>query len=614
VRPASTLDRQEAVRQRRLSRRALLLGGSQLAAFGLLAGRMYQLQVLESERYRVLADRNRISLRLEVASRGLILDRFGRPLAQSRSVYRIAVVPEEADDLRAVIDRLNELLPLAPGRREKVLELAAHQRSFIPIVTYENLSWPEIARVSVHAADLPGVDIAEVQQRAYPLGEVGAHIVGYVGAVSQAELTGDPVLSLPDFQIGKSGVEKVYDRQLRGVAGRRELEVNAVGRVVRELSRAPEQTGDTLHMALDSELQRTATALFGEETGAAVVMDAHNGEVITLASCPSFDPDLFAGGIAPKAWQALLSAPNSPLVNKAIAGQYAPGSTFKLVVALAALEAGVVNTGTTFHCSGALELGDGKFHCWRRGGHGRVNLHTGMVQSCDVYFYEVARQLGIDGIAAMARRLGMGETLGIDLPGERGGLIPDKDWKRRRLDQGWHIGETLIAGIGQGYVLATPLQLAVMTARLVNGGKAVVPRMMLSGNAGEPPGETASLGVSETSLSTVLRAMVGVTSDPRGTARGAQIRVPGLEMGGKTGTSQVRRISARERLSGVIANRDRLREHRDHALFVGFAPVSQPRLVTAVVVEHGGGGSAVAAPIARDLLRGAQLRLRREIL
>ncbi len=293
-------------------------------------------------------------------------------------------------------------------------------------------------------------------------------------------------------------------------------------------------------------------------------------------------------------------------MNKAIAGQYAPGSTFKMVVALAALEFGLITERTAFHCPGFLEVGDGRFHCWNRRGHGRVDMNTGIVQSCDVYFYEVARRVGIDRIAAMARKLGLGEPLGIDLPGELPGLIPDKAWKRRRLDQPWQIGDSLIAGIGQGYVLTTPLQLAVMTARLSNGGRAIMPRLLANGAADE---QASSLGIDGAHLDAIVRAMIGVTSDARGTARASQIPAEGMHMGGKTGTSQVRRISAKERSSGILKNTERQRYHRDHALFVGFAPIAAPRFAVSVVVEHGGGGSTAAAPIARDLLLEAQLRL-----
>lgn len=598
-------ERLAAARRRQLSRRALLLGGLQAGGFALLAGRMYQLQVLDSDRYRTLADKNRIGVRLDVAPRGVIVDRNGQPLALNRTTYRVAVVPERAGQLDAVLSRLSELVPLEEERKAAVLEQAGRQRGFVPVVVYDNLSWEQIAKIGVHGPQVPGVEIAATQQRFYPEGAVGAHVIGYVGEVAKRDLTGDPVLSLPDFRIGKAGVERNYDLKLRGSAGRREVEVNAVGRVIRELKRVPEEPGGTLRLALDAQQQRLAAGSFGGETGAAVVMDAHSGEVLAMASEPSFDPAGFTQGIGEKEWAALLSAPDAPLVNKAIAGQYAPGSTFKMIVALAALEAGIVTPKTSFFCGGHLELGQGRFHCWHRGGHGTVDLYDGIVQSCDVYFYEVARRLGIERIAAMARKFGFGSTLGIDLPGELPGLMPDKEWKERRFGQPWQIGESLIAGIGQGYVLATPLQLAVMTARLINGGRAVTPTLLRRSN---PAPAAAMPGISPANLQIIVDAMIGVTTDGSGTARAAQIPAPDMRMGGKTGTSQVRRISTRERQTGVLKNSERPREHRDHALFVGFAPIEAPRFVAAVIVEHGGGGSTAAAPVARDLLLQAQLR------
>lgn len=608
--PRSVQDKLNEQRRQGVSRRAMLLGGLQLAGFGVLAGRMYQLQVVESDRYAVLADRNRISIRFSVAARGLIVDRFGQPLADNRISYRIAVIPEQAGDLTVLLDRLDRLVPLPAEQRERILELASRQRSFVPVVTHKNLSWADIARVATRSADLPGVDIAATNERVYPQKDLSAHVVGYVGAVSKDDLTGDPVLSLPDMRIGKSGVERVYDAQLRGVAARRQVEVNAVGRVIRELDQIPAKSGATVDLSLDAELQRYGASLFGRQTGAAVVMHIQTGEILAMISRPSFDPGLFPDGISHANWNRLLNAPDAPLVNKAIAGQYAPGSTFKMLVALAGLESGQISAQTAVHCDGVMELGDGRFHCWHRRGHGRMTLYDAIVQSCDVYFYEVARRIGIERIATMARKFGLGQALGIDLPGEQPGLVPDKEWKRARFDQPWQVGESLIAAIGQGYVLATPLQLAVMTARLVNGGRPVRPTLQTVAHAGEA--DQPGLDLAPSSLALVRRAMEGVTTVPSGTAVAAQIADERLRMGGKTGTSQVRRISPQERRLGVLRNEQRPREERDHALFVGFAPLDAPQLAVSVIVEHGGGGSRVAAPIAAELLRVAQMRLARQ--
>ena len=603
----STADRLNEKQRQGVSRRAVFLGGVQLAGFGLLAGRMYQLQVLEADRYAMLADENRINVRFSVPTRGLIVDRFGQPLATNRTTYRIAVVPEQAGDLKAVLDRLHRLAPIPANHRERILDQARRQRAFVPIVTHNNLTWADIAHVAARSADLPGVEITATDERIYPQGDLSAHVVGYVGAVSKDDLTGDPVLTLPDLRIGKSGIERVYDTQLRGEAGRRQVEVNAVGRVIRELNREPDKPGGTVRLSIDAELQRYGASLFGDRTGAAVVMHVHTGEVLALISRPSFDPGLFPGGISHAEWNRLLNASDAPLVNKAIAGQYAPGSTFKMLVALAGLESGQITTQTNFHCSGMLEFGNGRFHCWHRSGHGRMDMHSAIVQSCDIYFYEIARRIGIERIAAVARKFGLGSRLGIDLPGEQPGLIPDKDWKRERFGTAWQAGESLIAGIGQGYVLTTPLQLAAMTAALVNGGKAVRPTVTALTPQHLP--DSIALELPPSGLDTIRKAMVGVTTEQAGTASGAQITHERFQMGGKTGTSQVRRISQVERLTGVLRNEERPREERDHALFVGFAPLDTPELAVSVIVEHGGGGSRVAAPIASELLHRAQVRL-----
>ena len=609
-------------RQKVLTRRALMLGAGQLGLVGALAGRLYYLQVVQADRYRVLADDNRISIRLLPPPRGEIVDRLGVPLAINEKNYRVVIVREQSGNVPVTLERLGRIIDLPEREVRRVLRDMRRKRAFVPITVRENLSWEEVSRVEVSAPDLPGISIEVGLTRFYPYAEQAAHVLGYVAAVSESELTGDPLLELPDFRIGKNGIEKVHDQHLRGKAGTSQVEVNALGRVIRELSREEGQPGRRIEITLDMELQRFAMNRLGEESAAAVIMDVHNGDVLALASTPGFNPNAFNRGLTPNEWEELISNERGPLTNKAIAGQYAPGSTFKMVVALAALETGVISPGQRVFCPGHLELGDTRFHCWKRPGHGHMDMHDAIKHSCDVYFYEVSKRLGIARIAAMAERLGLGQTLGFDLPGERPGLIPTREWKQARMGKPWHQGETLIAGIGQGYILTTPLQLAVMTARLVNGGIAVTPHLTrhLPGQGGLQtvalpgalPGSEGgfpSLGIAQEHLRLVHTAMAAVTNDPNGgTAYRARIAEAGMEMGGKTGTAQVRRITMAERLTGVRKNEDLPWRHRDHALFVGYAPVNAPRYCCAVIVEHGGGGSAVAAPIARDLLIETQRR------
>lgn len=593
-----------------LGRRAALLAGGKVILLSALVGRMYYLQVIQSEKYITLAEDNRINLRLLPPPRGLITDRFGVPVATNQQNYRVLLTAENTYDVEASLDILAKIVPLAPHERRRILREVKRQRSFVPVTLKENLSWDEVARIELNIPDLPGLSTDVGQTRFYPYAADCAHLLGYVSAPSEAEIDGDPLLTLPGFRVGKAGVEKVHDLKLRGIGGSSEVEVNAYGRVIRELARNEGQPGTEIQLTIDIELQKMASARMGEESASAVVMDVHNGDVLAMVSTPAFDPNAFAKGLTSEQWQELVGNPMAPLTNKVIAAQYAPGSTFKGLVALAALEKGLATPATRASCIGYVALGDAKFHCWKKGGHGGLDMMGGIAQSCDVYFYELARRIGIERIAAMARRFGMGAPLGLDLPHEQPGLIPSREWKRAVTGESWSMGETMILGIGQGYILTTPLQLAVMGARLVNGGFAVKPRLARgtgpSGPAPDPVFE--SMGLAPQNLAFVRSAFEAVVNERRGTAYNARIKQPGFEMGGKTGSVQVRRISKAERETGIRKNKDLPWKERDHALFVGFAPVQAPRYVAAVIVEHGGGGAAVAAPIARDILHEAQKR------
>ena len=607
--------RGETGRANLFTRRAIIVGGAQALLTAGLAGRLYQLQVVDSERYQVLADENRINMQLLPPARGRIFDRFGQVLAENRLNYRLIVVPEAALDLDKALDEIAALVPIEDHDRERVLREARRKQQFVPITVRENLTWEEVSQIEVNAPDLPGVMIDVGSRRLYAFGRDTVHIVGYVGAVNESdlELTDDPLLTLPDFRIGKNGAEKVLESSLRGEAGSRQVEVNAFGRVIRELNRRTGRPGDDQMLTIDLGLQQYVAARFGDESGSAVVLDVHSGEILALASMPSYDPNLFTSGISQRQWRELIGHPRFPLSNKAIAGQYSPGSTFKVVVALAALESGELSPHHRFFCNGSLKLGKRRFRCWRRYGHGHVDMVKGLKESCDVYFYEVAKRVGIDRIATMSERFGFGEKLNIELPGEKPGLVPTREWKLAMIGEPWQGGETLVVGIGQGYLLTTPLQLAVMVARIANGGIAVEPRILAEViREGQPIQQErenfAPMGISPTHFDIVREGMLKVVNDPKGTAYGARIEEPALAMAGKTGSVQVRRISEREHRTGVTRNEDRPWEERDHALFVAYAPLERPRYGVAVVVEHGGNGGTVAAPIARDILREVQRR------
>lgn len=594
----------DSERHKLFSRRAAMLAGGKTVLLSTLVGRMYYLQVIEAERYKTLADENRINLRLLPPPRGPILDRNGFAMADNQQNYRALVIPEQAGDLSHTLALLSKIIPLSEGDWRRILRDAQRKRAFVPITVRENLNWGDVARIEVNMPDLPGVLIDVGQSRNYMFGEETAHVLGYVAAVSEREMTGDPLLELPGFRIGKAGVEKVYDQVLRGSGGSSQVEVNALGRVIRELARQEGEPGSEVRLTIDLDLQRFVAERLGDHSASAVVMDVHTGEVLAMVSTPSFDPGLFNKGLDQEQWDALVHNEKAPLTNKSIAGQYAPGSTFKMAVALAALEKGAMTPETKVHCSGSTKLGNAEFHCWKRGGHGTMNMHSALEQSCDVYFYEAAKRTGIDRIAAMGRKLGLGETLGIDLPGEKHGLLPSRKWKMGAYGVPWQLGETLIAGIGQGFILATPLQLAVMTARLSNGGFRVSPHLMEDANKAEGnlTPNLESLGLPPEHLAVVRGGMNAVVNGTFGTAKRSKISYPGYEMAGKTGTVQVRRITKLEREQGVVKNKDLPWKERDHAIFVGFAPVDNPRFAVSVVVEHGGGGSSVAAPLAKDIL------------
>jgi penicillin-binding protein 2 len=596
----------EGADDRRVTRRGLFLMGAQLAFGAVLAYRMRQLQVVETERYRLLAEENRINLHLIPPVRAEIFDRAGEPLALNRQNYRVVMIREQAGDVEMMLDKLGLIIDIPDHRRRRVLKEMRQKSAFVPVSVAEFLDWQDFAAVNANLPSLSGVQPEVGLSRTYPNGLLTAHIVGYVGRVTEKELeaqeTPDPVLQLPDFQIGKTGVERAIEADLRGQAGTRRIEVNAMGRVIREIDRIEGAAGADLHLTLDLGLQDYARERLAQESAAVVVMDVTNGDLMALASNPTYDPNLFVRGISTKDWNQLLNDKYRPLANKWASGMYPPGSTFKMMVSLAALEAGVVGADERVFCNGSMKLGNRRFHCWRRGGHGHVHLTQSLQQSCDVYYYEMAKRAGIERIAEMARRFGLGAEADLPIPALRSGLIPDKAWKKKSYDEAWQIGDSLNSAIGQGFVLATPLQLAVMTARLASG-KGVHPRLIRArGGVPLPVAQPTDLGIRPQNLALVRQGMFDVVNSRRGTARRSRIADEMMAMAGKTGTSQVRNITKQERAAGVTRNEDLPWERRDHALFVCFAPYDEPKYAVAVVVEHGGGGSKAAAPIARDVM------------
>ncbi|MFO7919741.1 penicillin-binding protein 2 [Rhodobacteraceae bacterium W635] len=591
---------------RAISRRSMVMGGLMLATSGALAARMRYLQVERASDFRLLAEENRINIQLLPPARGLIYDREGRVLANNEQNYTVVMVRENADDVDAVLDRLSRIVRIDMRDLARAREEMMARAPFVPVTIADRLSWEEFASIAVNAPALPGITPEVGLSRIYPFGQDFAHVVGYVGPVSDfyLESTGDtdPVLQIPDFQVGRYAVESHMEQDLRGETGSRRVEVNAAGRVMRELDRTPPTPGKDLQLTVDTGLQNYAQARLTDESASAVVMDVDSGEVLALVSAPSYDPNLFVRGISTAEYGNLTDDPYRPLASKTVQGTYPPGSTFKMITALAGLEAGVIDPEETITCNGSIELGTRRFHCWRRGGHGRMDLVDGLAQSCDVYYYELAQRVGIDAISAMARRFGLGDRHDLPLSGVASGLVPDRDWKRANRGAEWVVGDTLNAAIGQGFVLNSPLQLAVMTSRIATG-RAVRPHLVRTVNGiDQRPAQDEDLGIDPDHLAVIREAMWNVTNVRRGTAYSSRTVEEGFEIAGKTGTSQVRSITSEERAAGVTRNEDLPWERRDHALFVGYAPAEAPRYAVSVVVEHGGGGSTVAAPIARDLL------------
>ena len=577
----------------RFSRRALLLGGGQAGLISLLSLRLYELQVTYSPRYQLLAEANRLNAQSVPVVRGGIRGRFGVVLAESLENLQSVLIPDLVEDVPALVRRLDQILSLDDDDRQRLLDIDAKSNRLQPVLVKDNMPWGEFARLNILTPQLPGIEAQSGWLRRYSHAQDLCHVVGYVGKADLVETDRDPALRLPGQRVGKAGVELGMEKALRGMPGIVRREVDARGRVMRELERIPGQPGQHLVLTIDAETQRfVQNRLKREDWSSVVAIDAGSGEILALASTPSYDPSVFVNGVSTADWQKLQAAEGDPLINKAIRGQYPPGSTFKIVTALAGLTSGAITPETRVICTGGLDYGGQHFGCWRTGGHGTVQLHQAIAQSCDVYFYETARMTGIERLAATGRELGYGTIHDIGIAGVRAGVMPDPDWKLKMHSRPWLGGETLQAGIGQGFVIASPLQMAVMMARVASG-LALEPKLIRPG-AGAEPLPPKLLSFAPAALEAVRRGMIGVVNEPDGTARSAAL--PGVVMAGKTGTSQVARASH------GVPNAEVTRLLRDHSLFVCFAPADKPRYAVAAVVEHGGGGSTAAAPLARDVM------------
>ncbi|MDG6094323.1 penicillin-binding protein 2 [Acetobacter sp. AN02] len=583
---------------------------AQTATLGLLGRKLYDLQITSGEHFAKLATRNQISKRLLAPPRGRIIDRFGKALASNQTNWRALLLPEETTDVPGTIERFAAIVPLEDHDRTRIAREMRHQRKFVPVMLREFLSWNEMARIELNAPGLPGVLIDVGTTRTYPEGPLTAHIVGYVAPPNEQDVARSALLALPGMRMGRSGIEQSQDDLLRGEAGAVEMEVNSVGRVLAELDRVDGTPGREITLSLDAGLQQAVQNRIGDTAASAVVMDCRNGEVLAMVSTPSFDPSLFDSGVSKAQWIAWTNDERTPLINKAVAGVYPPGSTFKPAVAMAALQNKMISPADCFVCRGYIDVGGARFHCWARHGHGSVNLHLGLKYSCDVYFYEVARRIGMDRIAATSHELGLGTKLDIELPHTRAGLIPTPEW-RQKHNHHWNGGDTIVSGIGQGFVQVTPLQLATYTSRIATG-RAIGPHLVRAINGKLTPESDPEhwpvLDMPEQAFKAIREGMFAVVNEAHGTAPKARLPIPGIEMAGKTGSAQVRRVSRALRESGHFNSARLPWEYRPHALFICFAPYDAPRYAVSVVIEHGNAGAEFAAPLARNIMTDALLR------
>jgi len=583
--------------KRRIMFLSFVVGG----VFFLLLLRLWHLQILNTEDYRAMSENNRLRFVPVAASRGAILDRTGNVLVSNRPSFSLAVVPQEVTDKDALLDRLSSLLGLDRAEMSERWSKVKGRAKYYPIVLASNISRDQVEIVEENRLRLPGVEIEMKPVREYANGTLASHLLGYIGEVSEDELT------RPEFEeynpgdyIGKNGIERGLEKELHGNDGGRQLEVDARGRVLRTISETYPTVGNSVVLTIDAAVQKQAERAFGDQAGAAVAMDVNSGEVLAFVSNPGFDPALFSGKLPAAKWKDYLEDKRHPLENKALTGQYPPGSTFKIVTALAGLEDNKINDSSTVNCTGSYDLGTSTFKCWNKHGHGTTNLKKSLRESCDVYFYQLGERLGVDLIAATARKFLLGAPMGIGLNNEKSGLIPTSEWKQKRFGKRWFRGETLPVAIGQGYVLMTPIQLASMIATVANEGTIYRPHLVkrIVDTDGKPlrevkPEIMGRTGISPEKFRLVKQGLLAVVNEPGGT--GAMARLYDVRVAGKTGTSQV--VKMRDSKAGTPY------QYRDHALFVAFAPYEKPEIAVAVVVEHGEHGGSAAAPIAARIMR-----------
>ncbi len=607
-----------------INRRMFIIGAAKVVVFVGIVARLFSLQINENKKYLTLSDKNRIREWRLPPTRGNIVDYFGNVIAGNLKVYQLHIIPEQVENFNYLLIRLKNLLNLSDKKIAKIYKLKGELKPWDSIIVSENLSWSQFVKINNYLYDLVGVKPVMTISRNYPYKDVYTHVLGYVSQPNEKEILDNQIIQerfVPGMKVGKLGLEKKLENHLIGTNAIQRYEVNAYGKRINQLEHQKGEQGSKIRLTVDTEIQKSCGELLNEKAGSISVMDIYTGDIIAMYSSPSYDPNLFLFGISQDEWQLIRNNPLKPLINKTLSGLYSPGSTIKPIVALSALENNVIDTKFKVKCTGKMELYGQTFHCWKEKGHGWVSLKNAMKQSCDTYFYEVARLLGVDRLNITAEKFGLGKkVLGEYFDNEKKGLFPNTKWKKNNLGRGWVLGETLITGIGQGYIQSTPLQLCMMTAQIANGGYAIKPKIIVDNNpvSYEDAKQSMESGLlfdsdsetlldkklfkSQKNIKIVQEAMFSSTNERFGTSYKSRIDDPKYQFAGKTGTAQVKRISKRERELDLELEQIPYKD-RDHALYVAYGPYVNPRYALSIIVEHGGSGSKAAAPIAKKLFK-----------
>ena len=577
------------------NRRTFILFLLKLSLFSALGWRLYDIQINNSSKYKTLSKKNQIDLEIIFPIRGKIFDRNNNIIVTNEKVFDLYLIPEKTKSINNTLNALTKFVEIDFKKRRKIIELSSKVKKFEKIKIFENITWSVLEKVESNKYGLQGIFIAEDYLRVYPHKEIFSHLLGYISKPNQKELSLPFISKMPNLDIGKEGLEKFFNPILVGKAGQREVEVNSNGRTIREISKVESIKGDEVYLSIDLRLQVYAYNLLKSyKAGSINVINIKSGAILCMTSTPTYDPNLIIKKPNKVYWESILANSLSPLTNRSIQGLYSPGSTFKMIVAIAALKHGVINQKTTHTCEGKIEFGDRLYHCWKTNGHGKMDIINAIKQSCDVFFYEISKKVGIDKIAEVAYDFGLGQTFDISMPNQKKGIVPSKEWKKNKIGESWYPGETLISAIGQGFVLTNPLQLAVMTSIIASDGKKIQPTILKTNKSNFKISSKYS-----NEIKIIKEAMFKVVNENKGTA--FKSRLEDVKFAGKTGTSQVKRITLSERESDEFRKKEQEWKNRDHALFVGYMPYDNPKFSISVIIEHGGSGASTAAPIANKI-------------